>query len=292
MSLSTSRAPLFPPDWLVEPPYEEEELGVVKAGKESEVRLVARIGTEKVSYIAEKLFKARGFRAFREDTTYRETWFTGPGEGRARRAMLGGTRTGRQLVERAWRGHEWNELVRLHAAGVTVPAPVEQVHPTERPSRTIHWRPLRAAPKGGRDEATEGGYRMGFVGDPPAAAPRLSDVRLGPHVARQVWHAVLEEVRLMLLADRVHGDLSAYNVLYWRERPVLIDFSQTVDTVTHPEAPQLLRRDLEALASYFTRAGVRADVDRAWEEVEAERLLSGRRAFPRPRGTDSRPRAR
>lgn len=275
MSLAIARTPLFRADWLVDPPYNEETLGVVKAGKESEVRLVARIGAERTSYMAEKIFKARGFRAFREDATYRETWFTGPGEGRARRAMLGGTRMGRQLLERAWRGHEWNELVRLHAAGVTVPPPVEQVHPSNPPSRTIHWRPLRAAPKGGRDEATEGGYRMGFIGDPPVAAPRLMSLRLRRDEARHAWHAVLEEVALMLRAERVHGDLSAYNILYWQKRPVLIDFSQTVDIVTHPAARTLLRRDLERLATYFVRSGVAIQLEKAWEAIDAERVLAG-----------------
>lgn len=275
MSLAIARSPLFAPDWLADPPYYEELLGVVKAGKESEVRLVARIGAERTSYFAEKLFKARGFRSFRADAAYRETWFTGPGEARARRAVLGGTRMGHELIERAWRGHEWRELNRLHAAGVTVPPPVEQVHPTGRPSRTIHWRPLSAAPKGGRDEATEGGYRMGFIGDPPMAAPRLASIRLRPDEATRVWHALLEEITLMLRAERVHGDLSAYNVLYRRERPVLIDFSQTVDIVTHPAARTLLRRDLERLATYFVRSGVAIQLEKAWEAIDAERALAG-----------------
>ena len=66
----------------------------------------------------------------------------------------------------------------------------------------------------------------------------------------------------MVAADRVHGDLSAYNVLWWRERPVLIDFSQTVDVITHPAAYDLLVRDVRRLGDYFARRGVRFDV--AW----------------------------
>jgi RIO kinase 1 len=276
MSHAISRGPLFADDWLVEHEYEEELLGVLKMGKESEVRLVARSGEGRTSYIAEKRFKAKGFRSFRDDAVYRAMWFTGPGAGRALRAVQGKTRAGRQMLEKAWYSHEWKELRHLHAAGVTVPPPVEEVLPTKLPSRSFHWRPINAASKGGRDEDTEGGYRMAFVGDAPAAAPRLSSVRLEPHVARRVWHDILNEVGLMLRADRVHGDLSAYNVLYWRERPVLIDFSQTVDVVTHPGARELLRRDLEQLATYFQRQGVAADVYHAWRSIDAERALSGR----------------
>jgi RIO kinase 1 len=117
---------------------------------------------------------------------------------------------------------------------------------------------------------------MAFIGDVPAAAPRLSSVRLPAKDAVHVWHDLLGEIALMLRAERVHGDLSAYNVLYWRERPVLIDFSQTVDVVTHPGARDLLRRDLEQLATYFQKQGVDADVDRAWREIDADRALEGR----------------
>ena len=35
---------LFPSDWLADAPYEDRDLGVLKAGKESEVHLVARQG--------------------------------------------------------------------------------------------------------------------------------------------------------------------------------------------------------------------------------------------------------
>ena len=278
MSLAYTRGPLFADDWLVEHDYEEEVLGTLKMGKESEVRLVARVGQGRISYIAEKRFKAKGFRSFRDDSLYRATWFTGPGARRERRAVQGKTRTGRRMLEHAWYGHEWTELCHLHAAGVTVPPPVEAVLPTKQAPRSFHWRPVNAASKGGRDEDTEGGYRMAFIGDAPTAAPRLSSVKLAPADGARVWRHLLEEVAAMLRADRVHGDLSAYNVLYWRERPVLIDFSQTVDVVTHPGARELLHRDLERVASYFQRQGVEADVDAAWRLTGAESALEGRAA--------------
>ena len=67
----------------------------------------------------------------------------------------------------------------------------------------------------------------------------------------------------MLEADLVHGDLSAFNVLWWRERPVMIDFSQAVDAITHPAARDLLVRDVDRAASYFRRLGVAIDLDAA-----------------------------
>lgn len=266
LSIQMSRAPLFEPGWLVDGAYHEEVVGMLKSGKESEVSLIARIGADgRTSHIAEKRFKSRMFRGFQEDTHYREDWFRAPGGARMKRGIKRGREMGHRLLEGAWIWHEWESLKRLHDAGVTVPPPVDRVEVTERASRTT------------RVEASEGGYRMAFIGDAPVAAPRLSSLRFTPEEAEHVWEATLEEVALMLRARRAHGDLSAYNVLYWRERPVIIDFSQTVDLVTHGSARELLRRDLERLATYFRKQGIAADVGQAWDRVSAERALDGRR---------------
>ena len=266
MSFAIAPAPLFEPGWLVDGEYHEESLGILKAGKESEVSLVARVGADgRTSYIAEKRFKSRMFRGFQDDTHYREDWFRGPGGARALRGIKRGRRMGHELLEGAWMWREWEELNRLYEAGVTVPPPVDRVETTARASDTTRVR------------EAEGGYRMAFIGDAPVAASRLSSLRFDPEEAEHTWQAALEEVALMLQARRVHGDLSAYNILYWRERPVIIDFSQTIDLVTHGSARELLRRDLERLATYFRKQGIPADVGEAWGRVSAERALDGRR---------------
>ncbi len=81
----------------------------------------------------------------------------------------------------------------------------------------------------------------------------------------------------MVTADLVHGDLSAYDVLWWRERPVVIDFSQTVDIVTHPAALLLVERDPRSLGTYFARHGVRLDVAAALAAVGANDRRFARR---------------
>src|SRR5439155_18478226 len=106
------------------------------------------------------------------------------------------------------------------------------------------------------------GYLMAFVGAGERAAPRLPQAHAAPAVAQRVWDELLDELAVLVSIDRVHGDLSAFNVLWWRERAVLIDFSQTVEIVTHPAAHDLLKRDIASLARYFERRGVQVDVDR------------------------------
>jgi RIO kinase 1 len=225
---------LFPSDWLADAPYEDSDLGVLKAGKESEVYLVSRTGPTRTCLMAEKRFKPRLQRAFRNDYLYAGVW--GEGTYREDRAIKKRTRFGQENLESRWMAHEWATLGRLYAAGVTVPPPVERV---------------------------ENGYRMAFIGDRDHAAPRLSDVDLDLVTARQVWRELQRDIQRMLDAELVHGDLSAFNILWWHQRPVIIDFSQAVDAVVHPAARELLRRDVARTAEYFRRQGVSIDLDAA-----------------------------
>ena len=223
---------LFPADWLVTTEYEDAILGSLKSGKESEVYLVARSAHGRTSLLAEKRFTAFDRRLFRNTYQYAGRW--GEGTRRESRAMRNNTRFGQEQRHARWIANEWTHLVHLYEAGVTVPAPVELL---------------------------EGGYLMAFIGDGLVAAPRLEAVDLDRPTAERVWRELVDEIARMLEAERVHGDLSAYNVLWWRDRAVLIDFSQTVETVTHPAALDLLRRDVTSLASYFARRGVAIDSD-------------------------------
>ena len=232
---------LFPSDWLVTGAYRDTRLGVIKSGKESEVHLVARTGSDRTTLLAEKRFKARDRRSFQNDWTYRGVW--GGGTRRESRAMKKNTRFGHEAAQARWISNEWDSLVRLHEAGVTVPPPVELL---------------------------DDGYLMAFVGDGERAAPRLSEVDLAPAVAQRVWDELLNELAVLVSIDRVHGDLSAFNVLWWRERAVLIDFSQTVEIVTHPAAHDLLTRDITSLARYFQRRGVEVAIDRVLGRIGAD----------------------
>jgi len=227
---------LFPADWQSRVPrgldeFEDTPLGALKSGKESEVHLVARAARGETWLLAQKHFIALDRRLFRNTYQYAGLW--GEGTGVESRAMRKNTRFGQEVRHRRWIANEWSNLETLYAAGVTVPPPVEM---------------------------TADGYLMAFVGDDNVAAPRLESVDLDRATALRVWEELLGEIRLMLDAKLVHGDLSAFNVLWWRERAILIDFSQSVDVITHPAAFDLIRRDVSSLAGYFTRRGVPIDV--------------------------------
>jgi RIO kinase 1 len=91
------------------------------------------------------------------------------------------------------------------------------------------------------------------------AAPPLSQITVARDEAILAFREVMRNVELMLANGRIHGDLSAYNILYWEEKPVLIDFPQVVDCDSNPDAFTIFERDIRRVCDYFARQGVPCD---------------------------------
>lgn len=134
------------------------------------------------------------------------------------------------MLERAW------------AAGASVPYPIER---------------------------TADGVVMQFIGDFEQAAPRLAQAKLSPGDVVLAWKQLMESVRALTAAGLVHGDLSAYNVLWWKGQVVVIDLPQAVEFTTNADAPELLHRDLANVATWFGRRGVEVDVEAVFAELVA-----------------------
>ena len=96
---------------------------------------------------------------------------------------------------------------------------------------------------------------MQFIGKNGDPAPELKE--LPPKNPELVYKELLEYVkRLYQRVELVHGDVSEYNVMMWRGKPVLFDMSQAV-LISHPMALTFLKRDLENLNRYFKKLGVK-----------------------------------
>jgi RIO kinase 1 len=210
----------------------------VKGGKEATVYCCEAHPSAGVELIAAKVFRPRMFRAMRNDSLYK----LGRGyldadakpllDRRAHRALRKGSRVGKQLDTASWIQHEYQALRDAHAAGAEVPRPLA---------------------------CSTNAILMEYIGDRSGAAPILQALTLAGDEAEALLTRLLESVERLLERHRIHADLSAYNVLVWEGRPVLIDFPQTVDAVRHPTAFELLVRDLDRLCGYFRRQGVTRD---------------------------------
>jgi RIO kinase 1 len=100
---------------------------------------------------------------------------------------------------------------------------------------------------------------MEFIGSDGEPAPMLAHVRLTPDEALRAYQALKRDVALMLDCGFVHGDLSAYNVLYQSGRPRLIDLPQAVSLDDALDVWTLFHRDMENLGGYFRRQGLEVD---------------------------------
>jgi len=110
---------------------------------------------------------------------------------------------------------------------------------------------------------------MQFIGKDGVTAPVLKEEP--PKNPAEVYEQLLEFICLLYQkAKLVHGDISEYNVMIWRNRPVLFDVAQAVP-LEHPMADSFLRRDLNNLYRYFLKQGVAV----LSEEEAYKRVTSG-----------------
>ncbi|MFB6192744.1 MAG: serine protein kinase RIO [Candidatus Nanohaloarchaea archaeon] len=106
---------------------------------------------------------------------------------------------------------------------------------------------------------------MEFIGEDFTPYPKLKDVQIeNPGEAFRKIKKNIEN--LWNEEEIVHGDLSEYNVLMTEEGEVWIDFSQGVHR-SHPEAVELLKRDIENMVSFFQRQGANVDSEKAVNSV-------------------------
>jgi RIO kinase 1 len=210
----------------------------VKGGKEANVYCCVAHPDTGLDILAAKVYRPRLFRNLRNDAQYRQgrPILNGRGqEVRDRRALLAvhlGTRIGKEMEHTSWLAYEYQTLQMLHAAGGDVPRPLSMGLNT---------------------------ILMEYVGDPLVPAPALNEVTLPHAAARPMFERLLWNVELMLAHGRIHGDLSAYNVLYWAGNFKIIDFPQAIDPASNPDAAGILRRDVTRLCQYFARYGIEAD---------------------------------
>jgi RIO kinase 1 len=216
----------------------DDVLRMVKGGKEASVYLCRGNATSRVDYLAAKVYRPRRFRNLKNDWLYREGRVNLDDSGRQinnkgmLHAMAKRTEYGRELLHTSWLEHEFQTLTILYEAGADVPRPYA---------------------------SSANAILMGYYGDELMGAPTLNEVSLPPAEARALFERVLHNIDIMLSKGRIHGDLSAFNILYWEGDIVLIDFPQTIRPEENRSAYRIFERDVTRICEYFQRQGVRSN---------------------------------
>jgi RIO kinase 1 len=225
-------------------------LSIIKSGKEASAYLCRAHSSLGAKYAVAKVYHERSRRNFANDAVYaggRSIMQAIPGQ--VGRALKNKSEFGRTVQSAIWVDREFETLVALSDAGLDVP----DVY-----------------------ASTGQAVLMEYLGDGSMAAPQLQHAEIDRATAERMWDQLGWNVREMLRLDTVHGDLSAYNVLAWKGRAVIIDFPQAVDPRFSESARDLLERDIRNLARYFERHGIEADAsrlaDRLWWEWKRNRL--------------------
>lgn len=231
----------------------------VKGGKEASVYQCRGGAAVKAPLVAAKVYRPRSLRNLRNDHVYRQGRPELDDNGRVifddgkLHAIQKKTAYGRELQHQSWVAHEYTSMRQLHVAGADVPEPYHMAN---------------------------NAILMEFIGGPMSAAPALNEVNLDHAEAKKLFDRVLMNISILLQQDRIHGDLSAYNILYKDGRITLIDFPQVISPKSNHKAFKIFSRDVERVCSYFHQQGVHSDHARLAEELWTSRSHSLPRLAP------------
>ena len=127
----------------------------------------------------------------------------------------------------AWTNKEFKNLQRYHVNGIRVPEPIE---------------------------FEKNCLLMEYIGDKNGPAPQLKDAELKrPNMTyKECISFIVDGYKK---AHLIHGDLSEYNILMWKDKPVLIDCGQAL-TSDHFNAKDFLMRDINNINRFFKNKGV------------------------------------
>ncbi len=210
-----------------------EVLNVIKSGKEATVYRCRAHPSLGAPFAAAKVYHTTGHRGFQRSASYEEGRFAGVA-GQVKRAVANRSEFGQNAQLAFWVGREFDLLSQLNYAGADVPAPYA---------------------------CTETAILMEYLGTEDEPATQLQHAEFAEGEADELFDTILDNIELFIRENVVHGDLSAFNILYHEGRIAIIDFPQAVDARNNTSAKDLLQRDLTNIVQFFNRHRVGLEED-------------------------------
>jgi RIO kinase 1 len=213
----------------------DELIADIKTGKEASVYLGRNAG----GFVAVKVYTDLRVRSFRRDDSYRRGRFIG--DERIERAIEQGSKKGLDAHQILWVQEEFRQMRYFQERGIRVPKAIAVSGIT---------------------------LLMEFIGDKDGvAAPRIADLKMERREAEEAFRQSVHSLKMIVKSGRVHGDYSAFNILWHQEKTVVIDFPQVIEFENNPDADAFLERDVRSLCKSFRKQGVRADEQKVLKEV-------------------------
>lgn len=193
-----------------------EVVGTIKSGKEADIWKVL---------IKERPYALKVYDPMIQLSTkgqYTEgQWIN---ESSLRKAVRQKTKVGKTLQQKLWTKREYYLLKKLFEQGAIVPEVFGY---------------------------TDNAILMQYLGDENGFASRLIDIELPGSIKAQILVEIEDSIKLFLDNGIVHGDLSAYNILWWDRKPWVIDFPQAIDVRHNPNWKQFYQRDVQNIKNYL-----------------------------------------
>lgn len=143
----------------------------------------------------------------------------------------------RRTIIEEWARKEFRNLELLHRAKIRAPAPIKCVHNV---------------------------LIMEYIGDAAKSAPMLKDVLL--RNPQKIYDEIIGFITRMYKIKIVHADLSAFNILMFRQKPYLIDIGQGV-LLDHPSSSEFLKRDIHNIVHYFKKYDIEGNEREIFENL-------------------------
>jgi len=143
----------------------------------------------------------------------------------------------RRTIIEEWARKEYRNLELLHQAKIRAPAPIKCVHNV---------------------------LIMEYIGDATKSAPMLKDVLL--RNPQKIYDEIIGFITRMYKIKIVHADLSAFNILMFRQKPYLIDIGQGV-LLDHPSSSEFLKRDIHNIVHYFKKYDIEGNEREIFENL-------------------------
>jgi RIO kinase 1 len=193
--------------------------------------------------VAVKIYTDLRVRSFKHDEAYRKGRFIG--DARIQKAIEQGSQKGLASHQILWVQEEFKQMQYLLEHGVRVPKAI----------------------------AVSGiALVMEFIGDENGnPAPRISDLKMEKEEAEEAFHQSIQNLKKIVRSGRVHGDYSAFNILWHKEEAVVIDFPQVMEFKNNSNANAFLERDVHSLCKSFLKQGIKADERNVLRDVRAGR---------------------
>lgn len=238
--LQDSLGPMIKIGWI------SDILRQIKGGKEASVYHCAGTKLTGNKDVAAKIYRPRMFRNLRNDHIYRQ----GRGlldsdglriidEGMLKAVELN-TEYGKDIKHSSWIEYEYQAMERLSNAGADVPKPFAR---------------------------GDNAILMDYIGGDISPASTLDRIKLNHDEAMRLFLRCFKNIELMLSLNIIHGDLSAYNILYWDGEITIIDFPQVVDPKQNKNAFTIFSRDITRICEYFSSQGIGSDPEKLAKKI-------------------------